>query len=103
MKAGHAGKSFPIFANTRGGMVRQGNFRHKVWRIAMQKAQVPYKVPYTLRHSFATWSLNSGQVSLAAVSKYLGHAKQSTTLDHYSHLMVGELEQVSKFWNERTG
>jgi hypothetical protein len=49
------------------------------------------------------WSLNSGQVSLAAVSKYLGHAKQSTTLDHYSHLMVGELEQVSKFWNERTG
>ncbi|MEO2014000.1 MAG: site-specific integrase [Fuerstiella sp.] len=102
MKSGHAGKRFPIFANTRGGYIRQGNFRHKVWRPAMIAAGLDYKVPYTLRHSFATWSLNGG-CRLAAVSKYLGHADQVTTLKHYSHLMVGELEQVARFWDQKTG
>ncbi|MCP4509239.1 MAG: tyrosine-type recombinase/integrase [Fuerstiella sp.] len=100
MKSGHASKQDPIFANTRGGMVRQGNFRHKIWRKALMDADVEYKKPYTLRHTSATWMLNSGECSLAAVSKWLGHEDKVTTLRLYDHLMTGELQEVAKWWTK---
>jgi integrase len=40
-------------------------------------------VPYDLRHTFASLLL-SCNVPLLYVSKQLGHAKPTTTLDHYA-------------------
>lgn len=99
MKAGQAAKQFPVFASRDAGHLRQGNFRHKIWRQALKSAGIEYRVPYTLRHTAATMMLNSGRVSLAAVSRWLGHASVETTLRHYSHLMAGELQSIVGFWD----
>lgn len=88
----------PIFSTARGGYQRQGNYRSKVWKKALEQAGIQYRKPYTLRHTSVTWMLNSGKVSLAAVSKWIGHKSIETTLKHYAHLMVGEFEQVAEFW-----
>ncbi len=46
-------------------------------------AQLPAFVPYDLRHPIASLLLSSN-VPLLYVSKQLGHAKPTITLDHYA-------------------
>lgn len=101
LKRGQAGKGSPIFPSDRGTVVRHGNFRNVIWVPALKAAGVEYRKPYTIRHTAATWMLND-TVSLAVVSRWLGHESIETTLRHYSHLMAGELGAVGDFW-ERTG
>lgn len=50
---------------------------------------------HDFRHSCASFLINNG-ASIVLVSKYLGHAKISTTLDTYTHLYKNELLEVSK-------
>ena len=49
---------------------------------------------HDFRHSCASLLINKG-ASIVLVSKYLGHAKVSTTLDTYTHLYKNELLEVS--------
>ena len=46
-------------------------------------AKLPGFVPYDLRHTFASLLLSSN-APLLYVSRQLGHAKATTTLDHYA-------------------
>lgn len=41
--------------------------------------------PHTFRHTFASWKLEAG-VSIALVSKWLGHSSISMTVDKYGHI-----------------
>lgn len=41
--------------------------------------------PHTFRHTFATWKLRAG-VSIALVSKWLGHRSITMTVDKYGHI-----------------
>lgn len=50
---------------------------------------------HDFRHSCASFLINNG-ASIVLVSKYLGHAKISITLDTYTHLYKSELLEVSK-------
>jgi len=86
-----------IFPNRNNLHVKQTDFGRS-WKRALRVADVPYRVLYTVRHSAATFMLNSG-VPLSAVSKYLGHSNVSTTLNSYIHLMKGDLDSVAKFWD----
>jgi integrase len=45
---------------------------------------------HSLRHSFTTWLLQSGQ-PIYSISKLLGHANVSTTQRHYAHLQPNAL------------
>lgn len=96
MKSGRASKDDIIFPSANGGYIRASNFR-RTWKKAIQDAEVDYRKIYTLRHTAATIWLNSG-VSLAAVSRWLGHSNITTTLRHYSHLMLDDLSAVRDFW-----
>ena len=42
--------------------------------------------PHAFRHTMASLLLH-GKMDIVAISKRLGHAKVSTTLDIYSHIM----------------
>ena len=58
-------------------------------------ADLPAFVPYDLRHTFTSLLL-SCNVPLFYVSKQLGHAKSTTTLDHYAKwLLSGEQRFVN--------
>lgn len=52
------------------------------------------QVFHGLRHSYATLLLSSG-VPITVVSKSMGHASVKQTLDTYSHLLPGQVEQAA--------
>ena len=54
---------------------------------------------HDFRHSCASFLINNG-ASIVLVSKYLGHAKVSITLDVYSHLYKNELEEITKMFEK---
>jgi integrase/recombinase XerD len=54
------------------------------------EAQVRYRGPHVCRHTFATSMLQRG-VSMQGVSRLLGHASISTTVDIYGHMNVDDL------------
>lgn len=47
------------------------------------------------RHTFATWKLQAG-VPITLVSRWLGHAKISITVDIYGHIETTTTEEISK-------
>jgi integrase len=54
----------------------------------VERADVPRIDMHDLRHTHATFLLLDG-VPVTLVSKWLGHAKVSITLDTYSHILPG--------------
>lgn len=54
---------------------------------------------HDFRHSCASLLINNG-ASIALVSKYLGHAKVSITLDIYTHMYKNELNNITELLNK---
>ena len=65
----------------------------KPWNRIRIKAGVPFLRCHDLRHSFATYAVNSGR-SIYEVSKLLGHADTRTT-QRYAHLSQKTLLEAS--------
>jgi integrase/recombinase XerD len=63
---------------------------HRWWVNLCDTAGVRYRNPHVCRHTYATTLLRRG-VSMQAVSRLLGHASISTTVDIYAHLVVDDL------------
>ena len=57
-------------------------FWREVWRPALELAQLPYRAPYNLRHTFAYWSLRAG-VPIATVAREMGHTSTEQTFKVY--------------------
>ena len=74
-----------LFPGRDGGLASEGDERwHRdLFKQVLSAAKLPAFVPYDLRHTFASLLLSSN-VPLLYVSKQLGHAKATTTLDHYA-------------------
>ncbi|GAC49581.1 putative recombinase [Gordonia aichiensis NBRC 108223] len=48
--------------------------------------QVPRLTAHALRHTFAAISLSEANADILSVSRAMGHARPSITLDRYGHL-----------------
>jgi integrase len=95
--AGNLSEPCWLFPGREGGLVTEADERwHRdLFKQVVSAAQLPGFVPYNLRHTFASLLL-SGNVPLLYVSKQLGHAKATTTLDHYAKwLPTGEQRFVN--------
>ena len=81
-------------------MGTDGAIRHAMDR-ACKHAGIPHYHPHDLRHRYASLRIQAGW-PISEVSTAMGHARQSVTLDVYSHVLTDEpswlLEQVK---NER--
>lgn len=75
-----------VVSGTKGGVLDWDNWTLRVWRPAMRDLGFEYK-PYECRHTFASMLLRDG-VDVVRVAAWMGHAKPSTTLDHYCHMVV---------------
>jgi integrase len=71
-----------VFLDADGQPWKRGNF-HKAWTRLLKAAGLPHYPFHACRHTCATRLLKGGAY-LPAVSKRLGHAKPSITLDIYS-------------------
>lgn len=85
LSEGHAGNAV-VFPGKRGAYLRRGTFRTRVWQPLLKRLGIEHRGFHHVRHTYATLSLTNG-VPLTTVSKILGHAKPSTTLDIYSHFL----------------
>lgn len=86
-----------LFTTTRGEPVRLSSWRTNVWNksrtraqaVATQDAGKPVLVksptPHDLRHTCASWMIQSG-VPLPVIQAHLGHESITTTVDRYGHL-----------------
>ena len=57
-----------LFPAPRGGYIDGERFRHREWAPALRGAGIPHRRVYDMRHTFATWAIESGvQASYLAV------------------------------------
>lgn len=86
-----------VCPNAFGGYMHGSNFTSRAYRRILVKAGLVGKdwIFHDLQHTFATLLLLRG-VAVTIVSKMLGHAKISTTLDHYAHLLPHSQDDAVK-------
>ena len=72
-----------VLTSPEGGVANDSAFR-KAWVLACREAGLGHVRVHDIRHSYASWLLQSG-VSLAEVGKLLGHVSPVTT-QRYAHL-----------------
>ncbi len=75
-----------VFPNTLGRPMNAHNLRNRHLRPALAAAGLPPLTLHELRHTFASIMLYEWRVGIEVVSKMLGHARVSYTLDIYGHL-----------------
>jgi integrase len=88
-----------VFADQRGGVLRNSNWRARVFRPAVERCQAaddtfPSITPHDLRHTAASLAV-SVRANVKAVQRMLGHAKASMTLDTYADLFDEDLDEVA--------
>jgi integrase len=91
-----------VFTAARGGAVRHGNFRSRVFAPAAERIGKPDLVPHDLRDTAASLMIASG-ASIKAVQRALGHASAKMTLDVYGSLFEEDLERLADTMEERYG
>lgn len=89
----------PVFTDQRGGVLRNSNWRTRVFQPAVAKCQLtdesfPSITPHDLRHTAASLATSVG-TNVKAVQRMLGHAKASMTLDVYTDLFDEDLDGVA--------
>ena len=76
---------------------------NRAWHTALKKAGITRRiVPYSLRHSFATYAIQGG-AKLKAVSQLMGQRNEKILLETYQHLIDGQareaIEALPDFFN----
>ncbi|MDP8936003.1 MAG: site-specific integrase [Cyanobacteriota bacterium] len=75
-----------IFKNPTGtNSVDCRNFRHR-WKTVLAAANVPYRRPHVIRHSFASHAIEQG-CPLTGVAYLLGHTNTRMVASTYGHLI----------------
>ena len=72
-----------VFLSPEGYSVRATNFLRRVWYPALEEAGVAPRNWHNLRHTFASQLLMAGENPLYVMAQ-LGHARVSTTFNHYA-------------------
>lgn len=89
-----------IFTNSFGGPCLDTDILNDAWRLAHSKARIPYRIPYTCRHTRAAELLSQG-VSPAKAAQQLGHSVQmflniySEFIEEYANQDMSDLEGVT--------
>jgi integrase len=88
-----------VFTDLRGGVLRNSNWRARVFRPAVARCRdtddtFPTITPHDLRHTAASLAV-SARANVKAVQRMLGHAKASMTLDTYADLFDEDLDEVA--------
>lgn len=83
-----------VFTSPEGGVLRNNNFRRRVFDRASREAGLTGITPHELRHTAASLAVAEG-ANVKAVQRMLGHASAAMTLDVYADLFEDDLDQVA--------
>lgn len=78
-----------VFTNQAGMLIDVSNWRRRVFKKALEKAELRTIRIHDLRHTYATLRISKGD-HIADVSKQLGHHSVKFTWDVYYHWMPGK-------------
>ena len=84
-----------VFAQPDGTPYLRENFTERTWTKTIARCGIPYRPPYSIRHSFAAWCLLVGIEPLRLV-KLMGHGSKQMVYEVYGNYTDG-LE--SDFWD----
>lgn len=84
-----------IFTAPRGGPLRNRNERGRWFDQAAEAIGIPELTPHSLRHTAASMAISAG-ASVLSVQRMLGHSSATVTLDVYSSLFEGDLDEVAE-------
>lgn len=87
LQLGQGGQPVLVFSTVEGAMLSPNNVT-RAWGRALRCRGLPPVGFHSLRHSHASALIRAG-VDILIVSRRLGHAKASITLDTYGHLFEG--------------
>lgn len=83
----------PLVLTTTGGRPLRNSNWTPIWRDAVKRAGIGHARPYDLRHTYASWLLQSREVELAELSMLMGHQNIQTTMI-YAHLAATPNDRV---------
>ena len=76
----------PSSPDHRGGSIQDDTFRQRVWAPLLKRAELRYRKPHTLRHTYASILIEAGE-PLTYIQQQLGHHSPAFTLKAYGHLL----------------
>ncbi len=94
LAGGHWQEMDLVFPSTVGTPINQSNM-NKSFKKLLELIGLPSIRFHDLRHTAASLMLNYG-IPVIIVSRRLGHARQSITLDIYGYLIPGKQEEVAE-------
>ncbi|WP_372433876.1 tyrosine-type recombinase/integrase [Micromonospora coerulea] len=83
-----------VFTSPAGDVLRNNNFRRRVFDRAAESVGLAGLTPHELRHTAASLAVAEG-ANVKAVQRMLGHASAAMTLDVYADLFEDDLDQVA--------
>jgi integrase len=83
-----------VFTSPEGEVLRNNNFRRRVFDRAAKEAGLDGITPHELRHTAASLAVAEG-ANVKAVQRMLGHASAAMTLDVYADLFEDDLDKVA--------
>ena len=83
-----------VFTTTRGDVMRNHNFRSRVFASAAAFIGMPGLTPHDLGHTAASLAVQAG-ANVKAVQRMLGHASAAMTLDVNAGLFNDDLDAVA--------
>lgn len=84
-----------VFTAPKGGPLRYSNYRRHVWNPARSRSDEDLHdiTPHDLRHTCASLMRAAG-ADIKAIQQQLGHQTATVTLNIYTHLFEGDLDDV---------
>lgn len=99
---GEAGEKAPLFNALKDGRRLSIRGAQHIFKGYVKTVKFHKNVtPHTMRHTFATLSIESG-ANIKAVSQLLGHSQVGTTLNMYTHLSTEYVSKVFQLCNPFT-
>ena len=94
MGMGRASDTAPVLATIEGGYMNPDSVSH-AWVRQMETFDMSSVTLHSLRHTHASMLISSG-IDILTVSRRLGHASPTVTLNVYSHLVHGSDDKAAR-------
>ena len=88
-----------VFTASSGRPIDDHNFRRRYWTPVLQAVEVPYRKPYSTRHTFISHALDQGW-SVSEISAITGNSEE-TILRHYTGSVKGQVKLRSVWAEEK--
>jgi integrase len=94
LKSKQSGNTDLVFTSSKGKHIDAGNFRED-WKLILQDVNVPYRKPYTTRHTLISNAIEQG-IPLTGVAYIAGHRDTQMVMKTYGHMINRpELPQIA--------